>query len=172
MEEQNNDQSESQNKGTNERMWVSFPVGGLTLIFINSLSSKVYDFFGIVMNPNEGFFDKFQHFEIEKILVSLLVLIMPIVGMIASYFIVEVLLILFTDSPTYRKYGGFVLVIIFGLSAAQLWFTVNHGGDDIFSWKGFSAHYRMELVCMLCLSIMFGSARLFFSENTGENSNQ
>jgi hypothetical protein len=170
MEEQNNDPIVSQNKGANERMWVSLPAGVLTLIFINSLSSKVYDFFGIPLNPNEGFFDKFQNFDIEKIFVSLLIMIMPIVGVMVSYFIVETLLILFTDSPTYRKYGGFVMFLIFGLSASQLWFTLNHGGDDIFSWKGFSSSYRLESVCLLCLSIMFGSARLFFS-GVSENRN-
>jgi hypothetical protein len=92
------------------------------------------------------------------------------VGVMTSYFIAETLLILFTVNPTYRKYGGFVMFLIFGLSASQLWFTLNHGGDDIFSWKGFSSPYRLEFVCLLCLSMMFGSARLFFSV-TGNSSN-
>jgi hypothetical protein len=101
-------------------------------------------------------------------------MILAIVGLIVSYLIAETLLILFTDRPTYRKYGGFVMFLIFGLSATQLWFTLNHGGDDIFSWKGFSSPYRLEFVCLLCLSIMFGSARLFFSVtgNSDENFNQ
>jgi hypothetical protein len=170
MEKQNNNQTLPLNKKDKERLWVSLPFGFLIYNFINSFKYNINDFFGIVVNPDEGFFDKFQNFEIKRILISLLLMIVAFIGLIMSFLIAETLLILFTDRPTYRKYSGFVMFLIFGLSATQLWFTLNHGGDDIFSWKGFSSPYRLEFVCLLCLSMMFGSARLFFSV-TGNSSN-
>jgi hypothetical protein len=170
MEEQNNNPTKPLTKIEKERMWVSLPFGFLIFIFINSFKYKVNDFFGIIENPEEGFFDKFQHFDFTRITIDLLSFVVTMVGVMTSYFIAETLLILFTVNPTYRKYGGFVMFLIFGLSASQLWFTLNHGGDDIFSWKGFSSPYHLEFVCLLCLSMMFGSARLFFS-GVSENRN-
>ena len=171
MEEQNNAQTELEKKNSDERAWVSFPIGFLVLLFIDSMKDKVYTFFGIIINPDEGFFDKFKDFDFERISVSLLFGIMAFGGMIVSYFIVETLLVLITVNPTYRKYGGFGLFIIFGLSAVQLWITINHGGEDFFQWKGNSSPYRLESVCLLCLGIMFGTARLFFGVTRSGNEN-
>jgi hypothetical protein len=60
MEEQNNNQTLPLNKKDKERLWVSLPFGFLIYNFINSFKYNVNDFFGIIVNPEEGFFDKFQ----------------------------------------------------------------------------------------------------------------